>query len=183
MVAHIKAALRKKMLGLRDSLPPGAQNSFSVLIEESLFSRPRFQEAGCVAFYLPKGSEVDTRKMISRALSAGKEVLLPITDHEINLFRFNSFDDLKPGRFGIMEPLQRIPPSKEPDVIVVPGVSFGLCMHRLGYGKGYDDRFLSRSPAFRIGVCFDFQLELKLPTHEDDERMDEIITEKRVITL
>ncbi|MEW6722772.1 MAG: 5-formyltetrahydrofolate cyclo-ligase, partial [Candidatus Micrarchaeota archaeon] len=63
------------------------------------------------------------------------------------------------------------------------GVAFGLCMHRLGYGKGYYDRFLSRSFAYRIGVCFDFQVEERLPRHDDDERMDEIITEKRIITL
>ena len=86
-----------------------------------------------------------------------------------------SFDSLKSGKYGILEPADRIPPSKEPDVIVVPGVSFGLCMHRLGYGKGYYDRFLSGSPAYRIGVCFDFQVVEKLPSHEDDERMDERI--------
>jgi 5-formyltetrahydrofolate cyclo-ligase len=67
--------------------------------------------------------------------------------------------------------------------VVVPGVSFGLCMHRLGYGKGYYDRFLSSSPAYRIGVCFDFQVVDRLPSHEDDERMDEIVTDKRIITL
>jgi 5-formyltetrahydrofolate cyclo-ligase len=62
-------------------------------------------------------------------------------------------------------------------------VSFGLCMHRLGYGKGYYDRYLAQSPAYRIGICFDFQIVERLPVHDDDERMDEIVTEKRVISL
>ena len=55
-------------------------------------------------------------------------------------------------------------------------------MHRLGYGKGYYDDFLSSSHAHRIGICFDFQVVDKLPSHGNDQRMDEIITEKRVIT-
>ncbi len=183
MVQHLKAALRKDMLGKRDALSPAELSSFSSMIEESLFSRPRFAEAGTVAFYIPKGNEVDTRGMIRRALAGGKEVLVPVTDHHITLFRFQSFDSLVAGKYGILEPRGRIMPSKEPDVIVVPGVSFGLCMHRLGYGKGYYDRFLSGSPAYRIGLCFDFQVIEKLPSHEDDERMDEILTEKRIITL
>lgn len=183
MVQHLKAALRKDMLSRRDALSALELSSFSGLIEQSLFSRPRFAEAGVVAFYIPKGNEVDTRGMMRRAIAEGKEVLLPVTDHKITLCRFSSFDSLVSGKYGIMEPRERTAPSREPDVIVVPGVSFGLCMHRLGYGKGYYDRFLSGSPAFRIGVCFDFQVVEKLPSHEDDERMDEIITEKRIITL
>ncbi len=183
MVAHLKAALRKEMLSRRDSLREEEKLSSSGLIEDSLFARPRFAEARTVAFYITKGNEVDTRRMISRAMEEGKEVLLPVTDHKITLFRFSSFDSLVSGKYGIMEPKERVPPSREPDVVVVPGVSFGLCMHRLGYGKGYYDRFLSTSSAYRIGVCFDFQVVERLPTHEDDERMDEIITDKRVITL
>ncbi len=183
MVQHLKEKIRREMISLRDSLPRPLSAGLSDVIAETLFTRPRFAEAGSVAFYLHKGSEVDTTSMIARALAEGKEVLVPVTDHRITLFRFGSFEGCVSGKYGIREPKERVPPSREPDVIVVPGVSFGLCMHRLGYGKGYYDRFLSSCPAYRIGVCFDFQVVERLPTHEDDERMDEIITEKRVITL
>ena len=183
MVSHLKAALRKDMLAKRDALPQAELRTMSGLIENSLFSLQRFREAKTVAFYIPKGNEVDTRPMISRALAQGKVVLIPFTDHKITMCRFSSFDSMVPGKYGIMEPRDKAPADKEPDLVVVPGVSFGLCMHRLGYGKGYYDRYLSSSPAYRIGVCFDFQVVERLPSHEDDERMDEIVTERRIITL
>jgi len=183
MVQHLKAALRKEMLKKRDSLSCVDASSMSSIIAKSLHKCDRYIEAKTVAFYLPKGNEVDTFGMIKAAMKDGKEVLVPVTDHQINLFRFVSKEDLQPGKYGIMEPKSRISPSKEPDVIIVPGVAFGLCMHRLGYGKGYYDRYLAKSPAYRIGICYDLQIVEKLPTHEDDERMDEIITEKRVMTI
>ena len=183
MVQHLKAALRKEMLAKRDCLIPEQIESMSEAIRENLFSRPRFKEAKTVAFYLNKSSEVDTLRMIGHALRIGKEVIVPVTDHKITFYRFSSFTDLQKGKYGILEPKARTPPSREPDVVVVPGVAFGLCMHRLGYGKGYYDKYLATSAAYRIGICYDFQVVEKLPNHPDDQRMDEIITEKRTITL
>jgi 5-formyltetrahydrofolate cyclo-ligase len=183
MVQHLKEALRKKLLSERDALPKPSVESMSAAIMERLFVRPRFAEARTVAFYVPKGNEVDTTRMIKHALAAGKEVLVPRTLQEIRFCRFTSFEELEPDRFGIPAPKICNESLREPDVVIVPGVSFGLCMHRLGYGKGYYDRYLAGSPAYRIGICFDFQVVEKLPVHEDDERMDEIITEKRLISL
>ncbi|HSB46741.1 MAG TPA: 5-formyltetrahydrofolate cyclo-ligase [Candidatus Bilamarchaeum sp.] len=181
MVRHLKDALRKEMLSRRDLLPAGEVAGKSAAIAKSLFSRPRFLEAKTIGLYLPKGNEVDTRDMISMALRKGKEVVVPVTNEKIEFFHFSSFGDLVPGKYGILEPQRRIKPCNEPDLVVAPGVSFGLCMHRLGYGKGYYDEYLSKSFAYRIGICYDFQVVEKLPSHVNDERMDEIITEKRVI--
>jgi 5-formyltetrahydrofolate cyclo-ligase len=183
MVAHLKAALRKKMLAKRDILCSLDVDTLSDAITGKLISNPRFIEAKTVAFYIRKGNEVDTEKMIGHALRLGKTVLVPVTDHKITFVHFRSFTDLQPGKFGIPEPSKRETHDKEPDVVVVPGVAFGLCMHRLGYGKGYYDSYLATCPAYRIGVCYDFQVVERLPTHENDERMDEILTDKRVIAL
>jgi 5-formyltetrahydrofolate cyclo-ligase len=183
MVQQLKVALRKKMLKERDSLSKADASAMGVSIAKRLRGCERYKEAKSIAFYLPKGNEVDTLGMIKAAMKDGKEVLVPVTDNQISFYRFVSMEDLHPGKFGIMEPESRVPPSKEPDVIIVPGVAFGLCMHRLGFGKGYYDRYLSKSPAYRIGVCYEFQVVERLPTHENDERMDEIITEKRAVKL
>lgn len=183
MVSHLKEALRREILKKRDSLPKEEAAAMSDAVAEALFKTSRFIEAKRIAFYITKGSEVDTRMMIFRAMQAGKEVLVPVTDHKITFYKFSSFTDLKPGKYQILEPQTREAPSEEPDIIIVPGVVFGLCMHRLGYGKGYYDKYLSSSPAYRIGICYDIQVVDKLPIHENDERMDEIITDKRVIKL
>ncbi len=182
MVSEAKAELRKKLLSMRDALPDEERLEKSDAIMDKLLSRPRFKEAKTIAFYLHKGSEVNTEKMISEAMELGKEVLVPVTDHQITFYRFTSFEDLERGKYGIPVPKDRAPPSKPPDLAVIPGISFGLCMHRLGYGKGYYDTYLGKSFSYRIGFCYDFQVVEKLPRHSNDQRMDEIITEKRIIT-
>lgn len=183
MVQKKKAELRKQMLEQRNAIPEEERAERAVAIMKRLFSEPHFEQATTVALYMSIGSEVGTREMVRKATEMKKEVCLPVVadDHHIELYRFDSFDGLRKGRFGILEPGKRKPPSKEPDVIVLPGVAFGLCMHRLGYGKGYYDRLLARLPTYRIGICFDFQLVENLPKHEDDQRMHKIITEKREI--
>jgi 5-formyltetrahydrofolate cyclo-ligase len=131
MVHHLKAALRKKLLSERDALGQKDLESLSTAIMERLFMRPRFAEARIVAFYVPKGKEVGTARMIKAALAAGKEVLVPVTREDIHFCRFTSFEELAPGKYDIPEPKACFPPSREPDVVIVPGISFGLCMHRL----------------------------------------------------
>lgn len=182
MVSKAKAALRKRLFKERNSMTEEERLVKSNEIWKKLSTRPRFRSAKTVAFYVHKGSEVITEKMITASLAEGKEVLVPVTNHEITFYRFTSFEDLVEGKYGILEPKARELPSKPPDLIVIPGVAFGLCMHRVGYGKGYYDDYLGRSFSYRIGICFDFQVEDSLPTHKNDQRMDEIITEKRIIT-
>ncbi len=183
MVQHLKQPLREKMLKMRSSLSRDEVASRSGDIAKRLLSHPRFKEARTIGFYIPKGNEADTRPIIEAAKKAGKTLAAPVTDHRITFYRFFSPEDLSPGKFGIPEPKSREGGEILPDIILIPGVAFGLCMHRLGYGKGYYDAYLAKSFAYRIGLCYDFQIVERLPTHEDDQRMDEIITEKRVITL
>ncbi|VVC03888.1 5-formyltetrahydrofolate cyclo-ligase family protein [Candidatus Bilamarchaeum dharawalense] len=182
MVTHLKNEIRKQILAKRNALSKDEIEKLSDKILERLLSHPKFPEAKIVAFYMTKGSEVDTKKMIERAIKEGKQVLVPVTGQKIAFYKFQSFDDLVQGKFGIMEPKSKDTPFEQcPDIIIVPGVTFGLCMHRLGYGKGYYDRYLSDCKAFRIGICFDFQIIDKLPVHENDQRMNCIITDKRTI--
>jgi 5-formyltetrahydrofolate cyclo-ligase len=181
MVFEAKAELRKRILSTRESLTEEQRFSLSDTIKMKLFSTPRFQEAKCIAFYLQKGSEVRTREMIEEAMMLGKEVLVPVTNEGIEFYRFESFEELQEGKFRIPEPKGRTGPTMFPDVVIVPGIVFGLCMHRIGYGKGYYDEYLGKSFAYRIGLCYDFQVLEKLPSHENDQRMDEIVTDQRII--
>ena len=61
---------------------------------------------------------------------------------------------------------------------MVPGVAFDLCGGRLGYGKGYYDRFLKRTRAFRIGVCFSSQIVESVPMEDHDIPMQGLVSEK-----
>lgn len=174
-----KNSLRIQMIKKRDFVLD------KEILDQEIYNRmiknEKFIKSKIIAIYIAKGSEVETKKIIEKAIELGKEVTVPITNVEIELYRFNSFDDLIRGKFGILEPKTRILPSREPDLVIIPGVAFGQCMHRLGYGKGYYDRFLSNSKSYRIGICYDFQIMEKLPSHEMDQKMDEIISEKRIV--
>ena len=179
----MKKTLRKQMLEKRDSLGRQGIEEKSRAAGKLLFSLEEMKNAGIVAFYIPKGSELDTREMIETTLKQGKKVLVPVTNEGITMVEFESFDSLVKGKYGILEPKERKTIKEHPDIVVIPGIAFGLCMHRIGYGKGYYDSYLRFSPALRVGICYDFQVLEKLPSHEDDERMDTIVTEKRIIMM
>ncbi|MBI5046658.1 5-formyltetrahydrofolate cyclo-ligase [Candidatus Micrarchaeota archaeon] len=183
MVQHLKNPIRKEMLAKRAALSGADVASLSEKICDRIVKNSKFKKAKFIGFYLAKGNEANLKKAIVAAFALGKEVLVPITTDQIHFYHLSSFDDLHPGKFGILEPKTKIKPCIEPDLVIVPGVAFGECMHRLGYGKGYYDRYFSKvnPAASRVGVCYDFQVVEKLPTHEEDQKLDEIITEKRVI--
>ncbi len=183
MVSESKAALRKEMLVKRDFLSKAERKEKSRLIREKLSALNEFKTAKTIAFYLSKGSEVETNEMIREALKQGKEILVPITKgDELELVKFTTFDDLVAGKFGVPEPKTKIVVNHQPDVVIIPGLAFDLDLHRLGYGKGYYDRALKKIPtAIRIGICFDFQIVEKIPRHEHDEKLHKIISEKRIL--
>jgi 5-formyltetrahydrofolate cyclo-ligase len=183
MVQIAKKNIRKKMLEQRDSQSVDECASNNTAIMKRLLEEDHVQKAEVIALYMAKGSEVQTREIIAKLIEMGKKICLPVVgdNNHLDLYLFESFDALKKGKFGVLEPENKREPSKLPDVIIIPGVAFGLCMHRLGYGKGYYDRLLAKLPSYRIGICFDFQLVEELPKHEDDQRMHRIITEKREV--
>jgi 5-formyltetrahydrofolate cyclo-ligase len=182
MVAQSKALMRKQMLWMRDALSEAEKKEKSAAIKEKLFALDEFKKARVIAFYISKGSEVDTFGMIADALKEGKEILVPVTNDEIEFVKFTSFDDLAPAKFNVLEPKTKIPAEKQPDIVILPGLAFDLGLHRLGYGKGYYDKILKKLPnAIRIGICFDFQIVDNIPKHEHDERLHMIISEKRII--
>jgi 5-formyltetrahydrofolate cyclo-ligase len=95
---------------------------------------------------------------------------------------------MQEGAFGIPEPC---PTGIEyqadgADLIVVPGVAFDLSGNRIGYGKGYYDRFLNNpeSKARLVGLCHDFQLiDGAIPADLHDIQMDIIVTGRRIIYI
>ncbi|MFA6530331.1 MAG: 5-formyltetrahydrofolate cyclo-ligase [Candidatus Micrarchaeia archaeon] len=184
MVSESKAALRKEMLTKRNAVSEAEIKERSKLIEARLFAIPEFKKAKTVSFYLSHDSEVNTLEMIRRAVTERKEVLVPtISGDDLELVKFTSFEDLAPVKFGILEPKTKTKPEHLPEVIITPGLAFDLDLHRLGYGKGYYDRFFKKLSSFNIGICFDFQIVEKIPRHEHDHRLDLTVSDKREISL
>lgn len=147
-----------------------------------------FSKAASIALYAPIRNEIDTRRIFDGACHAGKRVLYPrVCNEEMQFHEVTHTDNLQQGTFGILEPCntgEALPPDAA-DLIVVPGVAFDLSGHRVGFGKGYYDRFLAtlRRPATLVGLCHDFQLLERVPSEGHDIRMQYIVTEQRVVVL
>ena len=142
-----------------------------------------FKEAHIIHIFISKADEPETSQIIELAWKSGKQIGVPcVLPDTPELFhsQLNSFEDLRPGDLGVLEPSpeQRTALTSESfDLVIVPGVAFDRQGGRLGYGKGYYDRFLDQSLAFRLALAFDFQLLETVPTEMHDVSMDGILTE------
>jgi len=191
-----KRKLRQQFLNRRDNLSRDEIDSKSEKIENELFALPEFRRAKTVMFYVSFRSEVETEKMIRNALNLRKRVVVPVVDGEkIEIAEIKNFEkELSQGSFGIKEPrkeFRKRVDQEEIDLVVVPGVVFDKMGGRLGYGRGYYDRFLeTKSIKLRmgcspqcalIGLAFDLQIARKIPLVKKDVRVDKIVTESGII--
>ena len=182
-----RSRIRRRILKLRNSLSPEERREKSKQIKEKLFTLFAFKTAKAVLLYAAKGSEVETKEMIEEALSSGKKVGLPIVSEKDLLFsQILEFKELSPSVFGILEPKKRYRPLplERIDLVIVPGIAFDPKGNRLGFGRGFYDRFLSKisKRILKIGLAFELQvISESLPSHRRDVAVNKIITEKRVI--
>ncbi len=151
----------------------------SLTVVERLKANSRFSHARTLFIYSSLSDEVDTTTLLDSLALCGKTVVLPkVVDTEnMELRLYTGRQDLEVGSYGIMEPTGKLFTAlHDIDVAVVPGMAFDRNGHRLGRGKGYYDRMLVQMPqAYKIGICFDFQLVDEVPSDCHDIIMDEVI--------
>ena len=181
----LKAAIRMRFRLRNSQASPTERALASAAICERLKQQPIWQHTTAVLFYAPLPDEPDVWPLLPEALSLGKQVALlrhSSSDDSYRAFRITDpILELRPGYFGIREPIAACPPAdlKRLDMVLVPGVAFGLNGGRLGRGKGYYDRLLTGIQGWKCGVAFDWQVELEVPTGPRDVRMDCIVTPTR----
>ncbi len=179
-----KNQLRKKFLILRK------KNYFSVSKEkfDKLISyikkKNKFKKYFAIALFYPSNYEIDVLKILSDFKKPRAKFLLPkIKDG--NLLKFVEWDTkdiLIANKYGIPEPAEKIKNSL-PDIVLVPLVAFDKKMNRLGYGKGYYDRYLNKLVRINkkievIGIAFSFQKCKKIPISKFDFKLNNVFTEK-----
>jgi len=184
-----KQSLRSQLLAKRRALSHDAWLASSLSAQRNLLFLEEYSQAGCIALYAAVHKEVDTAGILKDAFESGKRVLYPaLCGKQMVLRQVLGLDSLQEGAFGILEPCPTgiEHQADEADLIVVPGVAFDLSGHRIGYGKGYYDRFL-RHPGIKshlVGLCHDFQLiDGAIPADEHDIRMEIIVTDRRIIYI
>ncbi len=178
----MKKQIREALLQKRELHTATEEDTNKVV--EKLLSLPQIKKAKSILLYYPHKNEINTLPLINIFLKQGKTVLLPkVQNQDIIPVIFKDFSQLKEGYAGIKEPEGESLPPEEIDVVIVPGVAFDKKGHRLGYGKGYYDRFLSKTNASKIGLAYDFQIVDNLPAEEHDIPLDFIITPTQIIQI
>ena len=183
-IRPIKAGLREQYKRLRRNMPREIQDAYDETIARRVAALWQYKRCRMLLTYVSTAIEVDTRRIIERALADGKQVAVPrcvpgTRDMEFYLIR--GLDELEPGTFGVLEP--RPDPAR-----LVKDFSSGLCLipalcydwhgYRLGYGKGYYVRFLANFGGHMVGICYSECVRRKLPHGRFDRPAELLVTER-----
>ena len=145
------------------------------------------KDASLVLLFYPVKNEPNLLSLAKNLLTAGVSVAFPISIKDTTTLDFrkiSSLDELKEGAYGIPEPPANKPNriALEGAICITPALAVDMRGFRLGYGKGYYDRFFKNNPSVRkIGVAYQSFIARSLPFDEHDIPLDLIITEKGAI--
>lgn len=184
-----KNIFRDKSKEYRESLTADEKLRLDRKITNRFLNLWYFRDCELLMTYVSTAIEVDTIAIIQRAIESGKRVAVPYCiagTRNIEYYLINSLDDLAPGAFGVMEPMvENCEKLEQFDdaLCIVPALSFDVGGYRLGFGKGYFDRFLADIDTKKIGICYDSCLFDKVPRGRYDKKVDMIVTESRIIDL
>lgn len=183
-----KLALRETVLSRRNALTKDECLLSSRAIQTLALELPAYVASRSVALYSPAQNEVDTEEILKNALIEGRKVFYPRNgaDGAGQFIRVASGDDLRAGRYGILEPTgtERLSDGDRQDLVLfVPGIAFDAAGNRLGRGKGWYDRILASldDKAILVALSYDFQVVEKVPTEAWDRKVHYIVTETKLI--
>ncbi len=182
-----KDTIRRKLLERRQALSQAEYDEKSHAIVKRLREQPAFDKSETIHCYVSinERKEVNTHFLIQALLDSKKKVVVPVTnfdDNTLSHYYLERFSDLKKNRWNVPEPTSgRIAGPAEPDLVIVPMVGGDLDKNRLGYGKGFYDRFLKKAKGIKIGLLFERCLVDRLPSESFDVPMDKLVTEGKVI--
>ncbi len=191
MTAEEKKNIRKQILAVREKMPPAVRREKSSSIAEALWAMPLYQKADVILIYVNYKSEVNTTDLVNKALADGKLVFAPkVSGETMEFYRLTGINDLQEGYCGIPEPVPGEAFDMEMDtghtLMLMPGAVFDEHCHRIGYGKGFYDRYLMRlsesgTVIHTLALCFECQVLSEIPSEVHDIRPQMVLTEKRLI--
>ena len=181
-----KKEIRDKAKKERARLQPEQVQASSKSIIHNLTQHQLWKSSLDILFYASFNNEVHTHDLIRESLKT-KNVFLPKTQNgELKIFEITTWTDLARGNYNILEPHSSSCTERHQkafDLILVPGLAFDKQGHRIGYGKGYYDKFLATTQGATAGLAYDRQLCDELPTDTFDIALEYIFTETEIIKL
>jgi 5-formyltetrahydrofolate cyclo-ligase len=185
-IREYKKNLRQRYRDYRTRLQPQVKSR----LDEDILSRVtrlnQYANTDLLLVYVSTPIEVDTRRLIEVALADGKRVAVPRCVPDTRLMEFyeiTSLDQLSPGTFGVLEPdpdtATRLP--EDPGgMCIVPALCYDEYGYRLGYGKGYYDRFLSGYSGITVGICYAACVRGSLVYGRYDRPVELLVTERYI---
>ncbi len=183
-IRPIKAGMRDHYKALRRALPPRQKARMDAAIARRVASLWQYRQQEWLLTYVSTPIEVDTTAIIRRALADGKKVAVPRCVPNTRLmefYRIESLDELAPGTFGVLEPYPD-PARRLTDtgkgLCLVPALCYDWKGFRLGYGKGYYDRFLAGFGGHMVGICYSNCIRRSLPHGRFDRPVELLVTDR-----
>ena len=185
-VSQQKTETRRMLKKTRAKLSVATRLNYSNSITEQVLRLDEIKNARMIFIYISYATEVHTHELIKALLDDGKTLAVPkIVDSEfMESESFSSWEDLVPGELGILTPGNSKPCSGPFDVALTPGLGFTLSGHRMGFGRGYYDKWFAQNKvSHKIALAYELQLVDEIPVEDTDVPMDKIVTEQRVIII
>lgn len=182
-IRKYKIELRERCREYRKGLNPEYKNEMDFQISERVKKLYQYRAAKVIMVYVSTSIEVDTLRIIENAWKDGKQVAVPRCIPQTRQMEFHfitSFDQLTPGSFSVLEPPAHYPVVTDFSnaLMLVPGFNFDFFGYRLGYGKGYYDRYMSRYNGAAVGLCYSTELRPHMYHGRYDRAVDTVVSEK-----
>lgn len=181
-----KASCREQLKISRGKLTVTERRRYDDSICQRMLALPHIREAEVLFMFLSHGNEVDTHHLLDELRRMGKIITAPRILDKASMIAvpFDSWELLQPEQLGILAPLSKEPVSYPIDICITPGLGFSTSGGRLGYGRGYYDRwFRANRVKFKIAPAYECQILDDLPWDETDVPVDMIVTESRIIQI
>ena len=184
MAIQTKKEIRKYIKNIKSLMDSQEVMEKSNRIQNLLMEQEEYKKSDRIYIYVNYNQEVITTDIIKKSLAVGKNVYIPKVYDDVILFhQIRSYeDDLAPGAYGILEPTNNSPDKLRDGLLIMPGLAFDKKFHRIGYGGGFYDKYLTLPNShIKLALAYDFQIFDIITTDEFDVKVDAIITQDLVI--
>ena len=183
-IRPIKAELRDYYKNLRRTMEPKVKKALDEKITDRVTKLWQYKECEVLLTYVSTAIEVDTMQLIAKALKDGKRVAAPRCipgTCDMDFYYIDSTECLEPGSFGVLEPVpekcKKLSDMSE-GLCIAPALCYDWKGFRLGYGKGYYDRFLTRFQGTVVGICYSSCIRRKIPHGRFDRPVELLVTDQ-----
>lgn len=185
-MTSLKKKLREEYRMLRKAVENREEKEKN--ITELFLSSDLFIDTDCIFLYASADGEVSIDAIAKIVETSGIKTAYPYCVDDKGFMEFYISDrcSLKKGMYGIDEPdIEKCKKAafSEKSLCIVPGVAFGVNGERLGYGKGYYDRFLENFSGKVVALSFEECLSDKIPMEKYDRKTDYLITDKKIYKI